>query len=243
MENNFKFDMGEMFALAKINRDYTNKRFELLSKKNLHHTLENLSFATIKKNNNMKRGFLAGTFICCGIFSDPQKNYSLEFINSNLTDAKNLADILLSFAIDCKITERKNHFVNYIREAELLSKFLKLIGANISFMEFENVRIFKDLRNNINRNVNFETANLNKTIIAAVDSIIDINYIISTVGLDYLAGDLKKIAEYRLKNKQASLKELGEKFVPPLSKSNVHYKLKSISKIANELRNEKGDKK
>lgn len=73
MENNFKFDMGEMFALAKINRDCINKRFELLSKKNLNHTLENLSFATIKKNNNMKRGFLAGTFICCGIFLTHKK--------------------------------------------------------------------------------------------------------------------------------------------------------------------------
>lgn len=245
-KNNFKFDLGEIFALFfyknlknNTKHDYINQRFVFLCNKNLidcnldHKELNKLVNTTsIKKNNNLKQGFLTGKFICSGVFSNPNKNYNLEFFNNKLSDAEFLYDILYRFKIESKIIKRKSYFVNYIHDAELISKFLSLIKANKALMDFENIRIIKDLRNNINRNINFETANLNKTITAAINKISDINYIISKKGIDYLPKDLKKIAIYRLKFQDASLKELGEKFTPPLTKSYIYYKLNTISKIA-----------
>lgn len=242
---NLKFAMGEFFALKKY---FAQKdKVSLLIKKRLdfysYLKQKKLSLLDIKKSVKSKRGFLSGTFICCGIMNDPAKNYNLEFVNDRLYDAQDLEKILSSLGINSKMTQRKNYFVNYIREADMISKFLSLVGASVSLMEFENERILKELRNNINRSVNFEAANLNKTIVASVDKSNDIEYIINCAGINYLPENLRQAALYRIKYKQASLKELAEKFVPPISKSNMYHKLKKISQIANELRCKKGDKK
>lgn len=242
-----KFVMGELFAIenyilqkGKV-ANFTKKYLDLL--KHNYNFEKAISLSDIKKSSNSKRGFLSGVFICCGIMNDPAKSYNLEFVNDKLVGAEILQKILDSLHVNSKITERKNNFVNYIREAEMISKFLSLVGANISLMEFENTRILKELRNNVNRGVNFEAANLNKTIIASVDKSNDIEYVISNVGINYLPDNLREAALCRIKYKQANLKELGQKFSPSISKSCMYYKLKKISEIAEELRNRKGDKK
>lgn len=203
-------------------------------------SVDNLTLKTVNHSNNSRRGFLAGMFLCCGTLTNPSKSYNLEFINHDISDAELIKKMFGVFSIEARIAIRKEYFVNYIHEAELISKFLKLVRASQCLMEFENIRIFKELRSDINRSVNFETANLNKTIKASFEIVQDIKYIINKVGLNYLSDDLKSIALYRLKYRHASLKEIGEKCRPKLNKSSVHYKLKAIKIIASELRKKYG---
>ena len=260
-DNNFDFDNGEFIAIknyidnydlnSKRDHDYIYERFDFLkekynSAKNKTNILDKLCMSDVinsmKKNKlELARGFLAGKFICNGIFSGLNKNYNLEFFSNNISDAEDLNKILGLFEIKANIVKRKKYFINYIRESEAISDFFRIIGANNSFIEFENIRILKDLRNNINRGVNFETANINKVIAASVKQINNINYILNNKGLDYLCDDLKKVAIYRLKYKHASLKELTEKFDGHISKSSLHYKLKLINQIADNLKKHKDD--
>lgn len=259
-KNNFDFDIGELLAIknyiASCNtnpkRSYINRRFEALYKKNYDvinktRLLDNLSIRDVINIKNDKldlaKGFLAGKFTCNGVFSGLDKNHNLELFNSEICDAENLNKILALFGIESNMITRKKYFVSYIRDAESIADFLKIIGANNSFTEFENIRILKSIRNNINRGVNFETANINKTVAASVNQINNINYIVNSVGMNYLDNDLKEIALYRLKYKQASLNELCEKFEPRISKSGLHYKLKLINQIADRLKNKRDDKK
>lgn len=246
-DNSQKFDSGEASALkiyltgehikSKAKRNFVNNRFAFLcGKHNDKLTLYGHDF-NFGLDRQMRCGFLAGSFICSGTLSNPDKNYNLEFVSRDGVCAKKISELFAVLDINCGTVVRRNYFVSYVQEAEAISKFLKFVHANKSLLEFENVRVMKQLRNKINRNVNFEAANLNKTITAAVDKVSDINYIISQVGLNYLPDDLKQIAQYRLDFEQASLKELGEKFNPPMSKSTVCYKLNLIKKIADALRN------
>ena len=250
---NKNFCIGEFFALDSYLKKYdsclkkkilADKR-DFFKKKLLAHNinLNGLNFNLIKQSNNSRRGFLAGMFICCGILSDPKKSYNLEFINNNFADAELIKKNFAVFNMNVSIARRKNDFVNYIHDSEMISKFLKLIKVSACLMEFENIRILKELRSDINRTVNCETANLNKMIKASCDAVNDIKYIIEKVGLNYLPEDLQMIAFYRLKYRHATLKELGEKFCPILSKSSVHYKLKNIKMIAQELRKNKKKEK
>ena len=246
---NKNFCLGEFFALDNYLKKYASclKKSFLAGKRDFFKNklsfynvnLNGLDYNLIKRSNNSRRGFLAGMFICCGILSDPNKSYNLEFINNDFADAEIIKKNFAIFNIDINIVKRKEDFVNYIHDSELISKFLKLIRVSACLMEFENIRILKELRSDVNRTVNCETANLNKTIKASCDAVNDIKYIIDKMGLDYLPDDLKTVAFYRLKYRHATLKELGQKFFPILSKSSMHYKLKNIKMIASELRKNK----
>ena len=250
---NKNFCIGEFFALDSYLKKYDSclKKKILADKRDFFKkklladniNLNGLSFNLIRQSNNSRRGFLAGMFICCGILSDPKKSYNLEFINNNFVDAELIKKNFAVFNMNVNIARRKNDFVNYIHDSEMISKFLKLIKVSACLMEFENIRILKELRSDINRTVNCETANLNKMIKASCDAVNDIKYITEKMGLDYLPEDLQMIAFYRLKYRHATLKELGEKFCPILSKSSVHYKLKNIKMIAQELRKNKKKEK
>ena len=242
---NLQFVAGEFFALQKYFIE--KEKISELIKKRLEFYNENfeLSYEKVlgmQKKSKFKRGYLSGVFICCGIINDPSKNYNLEFVNDKIENVEYLKKILDEFHINSKLAKRKSYYINYVRESDSISKFLSIAGASVSLMEFENIRILKELRNNINRSVNFEAANLNKTIVASVDRSNDIEYIVSNAGINYLPEELRQIAIYRIKYRQASLKELGEKFTPPISKSSVYNRLKKISEIANQLRNKKGEK-
>jgi len=183
-----------------------------------------------------KRAFIRGAFLSSGSISDPEKNYHLEFVCSSEEKSEQLKDVINSFGLDAKVIKRKEHFVVYLKDGEHISDLLNVIEAHVSLMDMENVRILKDVRNNVNRKVNCETANLNKTIAASVKQIEDIMFIRDNYGLAYLPKTLEDMARVRLEYPDDSLKELGDRLDPKVGKSGVNHRLRKISNIAEGLR-------
>ena len=199
---------------------------------------ENLSLSDnlIIQRECCKRAFIRGAFLASGSISDPEKFYHFEIVCAAQNKALQLQCIILNFNIDAKIVERKKHFVVYIKEGAGIVDILNVMEAHVALMNLENVRILKEMRNSVNRKVNCETANLNKTVSAAVKQIEDIKFIRDTVGLSMLSENLEEIARLRLDNPDSSLKELGEMLNPTVGKSGVNHRLRKIAKIAEELR-------
>ena len=195
---------------------------------------ETLEFIT--NRNCCKRAFIRGAFLAVGSMSDPEKGYHLEFVCEEEEQAKLLHNIIASFDIETKIVERKNHYVVYMKEGTAIVDILNVMEAHISLMELENLRILKEMRNSINRRVNCETANINKTVSAATKQVEDIRYIESQKGLASLPDSLYEMALLRLEHPDAALKELGELLVPPVGKSGVNHRLRKISEYADKLR-------
>lgn len=193
----------------------------------------------IVQRNCCRRAFLRGAFLCAGSISDPEKFYHFEIVCSTLAKARQLLELIHSFDVDAKVVNRKRHEVVYVKEGAQIVEILGLMGANISLMNLENVRILKEMRNSVNRQVNCETANINKTVNAAVKQVEDIMYIRDTIGLHRLPDNLEEIAELRLTHPQSSLKELGAMLSPPVGKSGVNHRLRKIGSIAEELRGNK----
>lgn len=183
-----------------------------------------------------KRAFLRGAFLAGGSMSDPEKAYHLEIVTSGRNKAGQIADAANAFGLDARIVERRHYYVVYIKESSQIVDMLNVMGAHVSLMNLENVRVLKEVRNSVNRKVNCETANLNKTVSAAVKQIEDINYIKDKVGLDSLNEGLEQIAKLRLQYPDMPLKDLGELLVPPVGKSGVNHRLRRISQIAEDLR-------
>lgn len=188
------------------------------------------------QKNCCKRAFLRGAFLCAGSISDPEKFYHFEIVCSSRAKAVQMQELIQSFEIDAKIVKRKKYDVVYVKEGAQIVELLGLMGASISLLNLENVRILKDMRNSVNRKVNCETANINKTVNAAVKQVEDILYIRDTVGLERLPENLEETALLRLEYPQASLKELGALFSPPVGKSGVNHRLRKIGSIAEQLR-------
>ena len=186
-----------------------------------------------------KRAFIRGAFMAAGSISDPEKFYHFEIVCSTMEKAEQLCRIIQNFQIDAKIVERKKHFVVYIKEGSGIVDILNVMEAHIALMDLENVRIVKEMRNSVNRKVNCETANLNKTVSAAVKQIEDIKYIRDTVGLEVLSSVLKDMAIVRLENPETPLKELGTLLSPSVGKSGVNHRLRKICEIAEDIRNNK----
>ena len=187
-------------------------------------------------NSCCKRSFIRGAFISSGSISDPERFYHLEFVSSEKEKALFLQSIIDEFRIDAKIIKRKNNFVVYIKEGESIVKILNVMEAHVALMDLENIRILKDMRNTVNRKVNCETANINKTVSAAIKQIEGINYIKDTIGLTNLSENLLEVALLRLENPDISLKELGTMLNPPIGKSGVNHRLRKICDIADSLR-------
>lgn len=183
-----------------------------------------------------KRAFLRGAFLSVGSMSNPEKAYHLEYVCVDTQQAAQLIDILLVYGIHAKTVVRKKYQVVYIKESEEIVELLNVIGAHISLMKLENLRIFKDMRNSINRRVNCETANITKTVNAATKQIADIQYIKEHYGFDNLKDNLRQVAELRLEYPDAALKELGEYLSPPVGKSGVNHRLRKLSELAEKLR-------
>ncbi|ONI38618.1 DNA-binding protein WhiA [Candidatus Epulonipiscium fishelsonii] len=186
-----------------------------------------------------KKAYLRGAFLGGGYVNNPKKSYHLEFVTNIIHQAQFLQNIMLNFDLYAKIIDRKNNFVVYLKEGSQIVDLLNLIGAHISLMEFENIRIVKEVRNNINRLVNCETSNLKKTISASVNQIKDIQYIEQAIGLSSLDPHLEIIAKCRLNQPNATLQELGNMLTPPIGKSGANHRLKKISNIAKQLQNKK----
>lgn len=185
-----------------------------------------------------KRAFVRAAFVAGGSMADPHKQYHMEFVSSDYDLMTDLKEIISDFGIDGKIIERKAYFVVYYKEGEQLVDLLNIMSAHKALLKFENLRVIKEVRNNINRKVNCETANLNKIVSASVRQSEAIEYIKKTVGLDFLPENLRIMALTRLKNPDASLKTLGEMVDPPIGKSGVNHRLSKICEIASELKGE-----
>lgn len=183
-----------------------------------------------------RRAFIRGAFLASGSISDPEKFYHLEMVASSQMKAEQLRDIVNTFAMEAKIVTRKKYFVVYLKEGNQIVDLLNIMEAYVSLMELENVRILKEMRNSINRQVNCETANIHKTVSAAVSQIEAIEYIRDTIGLDGLPEGLEEIARIRLEQPEATLKELGAALDPPVGKSGVNHRLRKLRTIADSLR-------
>lgn len=187
----------------------------------------------LSKSEEKKKSLIKGTFLGAGSINNPENTYHLEITFSNKENIDFIKELFNSLNIKVKKLETKNKYSLYIKEGEEISKFLALIGANKAVLKFEDVRIQKEMRGKINRIVNCETANLNKTINAAVEQITAIKKIKEEGKFNKLEENLKELADLRLKNPNMSLVELGKLLKKPIGKSGVNYRLKKIMEIAN----------
>lgn len=192
----------------------------------------------ILEDENCKRAYIRGAFLGGGSVSNPEKTYHLEFVTHDNEYADDLSSLINQYGLNSKVIQRKSSFIVYIKEGEQIVDLLNIISAHSSLLELENVRIMKEMRNNVNRLVNCETANLSKTVNAAVRQVESIKIIQKEIGLTRLPKNLQEIAELRLNYPDESLKELGEMLNPPVGKSGVNHRLRRIEKIAEEVRRE-----
>ncbi|NMM62278.1 DNA-binding protein WhiA [Clostridium sp. P21] len=192
----------------------------------------------ILESENCKRAYIRGAFLGGGSISNPEKTYHLEFVTHDNEYAEDLSLLINKYGLNSKVIQRKSSFIVYIKEGEQIVDLLNIISAHSSLLELENVRIMKEMRNNVNRLVNCETANLSKTVNAAVRQVESIKIIQKEIGLARLPKNLREIAELRLSYPDESLKELGEMLNPPVGKSGVNHRLRRIEKIAEEVRKE-----
>ena len=183
-----------------------------------------------------KRAYLRGAYLCGGSVSDPGKSYHLEIVCKEKSLASKIKTILNSFDVDAKITMRKEHYIVYIKDSSQIVETLNIVGSPVALMEFENTIILKEMRNSINRRNNCDTANITKTVSAAVRQIEDIKLVMNHPEYKNLPASVKEMAEIRLEYPEASLKELGEYANPPLGKSGVNHRLRKLSELAEKYR-------
>lgn len=199
--------------------------------------IHNISDDLIKKKC-CKRSYLRGAFLAGGSVNNPEtSSYHLEISSLYQEHSESLCELMNKFGLNSKTIERKKGYITYLKEAEKISEFLNIIGAHNALLRFEDIRIVRDMRNSVNRLVNCETANLNKTISAAIRQVENIRYIQETVGIDALPEKLREIAELRITHQDVTLKELGEMVSGgTISKSGINHRLRKIDEIAEKIR-------
>ena len=191
---------------------------------------------TVLRHNCCKRAFIRGAFLAAGSMSNPEKSYHIEIVCMSMKKAEQLQSVINSFGLDAKVVGRKRAYVVYLKEGSQIVDLLNIMEAPVALMEMENIRILKEMRNSVNRKVNCETANINKTVSAAMKQVEDIRYIRDTIGLKELPEGLREIAELRLEYPNETLKELGDLLQTPLGKSGVNHRLRKLSEIAEHLK-------
>ena len=196
---------------------------------------ETVKIKEVPENQEEKKAIIRGTFMGAGSINNPEREYHLEMEVTNEQNMNTVLDLLLEFGIKAKYMEAKNKYYIYLKEGEEISKFLALIGAAKAVMKFEDIRIQKEMRGKVNRLVNCETANLNKTINASIEQIAAIRKLQENGEFKKLDDNLKEIALLRLENPDMSLIELGKKLKVPIGKSGVNYRLRKIMEISNGL--------
>ena len=198
-----------------------------------------VSNSIVYQRDCCKRAFVRGAFLSAGSISDPQKGYHFEIVCPSQEISGQLQEIIHSFHIDAKMVLRKKSYVLYVKEGAQIVDMLAIMEANVALMDLENIRILKEMRNSVNRKVNCETANINKTVNAAVKQIEDIRLLEEKVGLESLNEGLEEIARLRLQYPGATLKELGLMLNPQVGKSGVNHRLRKLSLLADDLRENK----
>lgn len=183
-----------------------------------------------------KRAYLRGCFLAGGSISDPNKSYHFEIAARNPAQARQIVSVMETFDLHGKTVARQGRTVVYLKESNEISDMLNIMEASVTLLDFENIRIRKDMNNAVNRKVNCETANIGKMVEAAVREVRDIELIRDTRGLGSLSGKLRETAELRLLHPDASLLELGRMMDPPVGKSGVNHRLRRIGAVADEIR-------
>ena len=236
-----KLNQKENTYLIRVNdREET---CQILQAVKLHETDRQLTMpipAVVVQRQCCKRAFLRGAFLASGSISDPNRFYHLEIVCPDAPRAEQVQELLKNFGIDARIVLRKNHHVVYMKEGAQIVEMLGIMEANIALMNLENVRILKEMRGSVNRKVNCETANINKTVSAAIRQIEDIRYIEETTGFSSLPEPLEQMARLRLQYPEASLLELGKMLTPVVGKSGVNHRLRKLKEIAEDLRRKQG---
>ena len=192
--------------------------------------------STLVKKECCKRSYLRGVFLGAGSLSDPMNSYHLEIVANSEEYADSLVHLIETFGLHPKISSRKNVLLVYLKESEQIADFLNIIGAHQALLELENIRVQKEVRNQVNRLVNCESANMNKTIDAAVRQKSNIEFLLKYYGLEKLNDGLRAVAEARLEYPEVSLKELGTLMDPPLGKSGINHRMRKLEELADELR-------
>ncbi|MGN0665976.1 MAG: DNA-binding protein WhiA [Huintestinicola sp.] len=210
-------------------------RYHIYSRSVVHRLLEE------NLDNNNVFAFIAGAFISCGSMTEPMKSYHLEFAVPYEDLCTDLRNLIAGLGISAKYIERKGLYVIYFKGSESIEDMLTLMGATMSSIELMNVKILKDVRNKANRIANCDAANIERTLQASGKQIEDIEYIMSTIGLESLSPELQNMAEVRLENPDVSLKELGEMLDKPVGRSGANHRLKKLMEIAEQLRESRGE--
>ena len=182
-----------------------------------------------------RRAFIAGAFLGGGSINDPKKSYHLEFDSKSRQYIGEVIHILSVLGVSAKLTTRKSRYVAYVKGCDMIAAVLGIIGADFAALELYSVSVEKELRNEVNRRVNCENANLDKLAQASSRQIYAIEKIKKSVGLDALSDSLAEIAHLRIEYPEESLKELGARLDPPIGKSGVNHRLNRIIDFANNL--------
>lgn len=238
---------AELAALILLDEKNVEKNFErgvfIYNFTSLRKTFNiNLDFEALEnpkkltKQTECKRAFLRGAFIARGSINDPEKGYHMEIACDDRGGAVFLQELFADFDLNPKLSVRRDKFILYLKEGVEIADALNVIEAPLAMMNFENARIVREVRGSVNRKVNCETANINKTINASMRQIEDIRFIDRVMGIEKLDDNLQAIAKARLDNPDMPLAELGEIIVPPVGKSGVNHRLRKITQIAEKLR-------
>ena len=254
-KNKIKFSTESEYSINRFskllnNLQYTNHRIEIIGKKfcisvNRPEIPEVIYANTIiLKNVNeqinnqelLEKALVRGSFLGGGSINNPKNTYHLEITFSSEENANIVLEVLNKYQIQLKKIEKRNAYAIYTKDGDEISKFLALIGANTSVLKFEEVRVYRDIRNNVNRKVNCETANLNKTVNAALKQIEDIKYLKQIGQFDKMPEQLQEIANLRLENPEASLLEIGKMLSKPIGKSGVNHRFYNIEQFVLKFR-------
>ena len=241
----------EFKSLFQIEAELTVQRRNRLKKNNVYQVrlpadgkvMEVLNVLGLTKDGLMynptvscKHSYLRGVFLGSGSLSDPHNRYHLEIVTNSEEYSESLVKFMESLGLEPKISSRKQNLVVYFKESEQIVMFLGMIGAHNALLQLEDIRIQKEMRNNVNRMMNCEIANINKTVSAASRQIDNIELIAEKIGFEQLPYQLRTVAEARLAHPEVSLKELGELMEPPLGKSGINHRMRKINEIADDLR-------
>lgn len=221
------------------------KKLEIMMLENGNIVINNKIPQKLLEKECCIRAYIRGTFLGGGSLSDPEKSYHMEIITHSEQYAIELSELINIYELHSRVIPRKKNYIVYLKEGNQIVDLLNVIGAHTALLSFENTRIVKSMRNNINRIVNCETANLSKMVDAAVKQKYYIKVIDDEVGLESLPDNLREVAKLRVLNTDISLKELGVLLNPQIGKSGVNHRLRKIEKIALEIleRKNSNDKK
>lgn len=218
------------------NADKVLQAIKVLDEGGTLHQLSGEISPLLVRNSCCRRAFLRGAFLCIGSMSNPRKGYHLEFVCEYESQARQIQKTICGFEIDAKIVRRKKYYVVYLKEGAGIVDLLNVMGAHKSLMLLENLRVEKEVRNSVNRQVNCEAANITKMVRAAGKQIEDILLLQKSYGLSNLPDNLRQMAEVRLEHPESSLQELGKYLDPPVGKSGVNHRLRKLSEMAERIK-------